>query len=293
MYRLFSLLSKYRNAILFLVLELVAFFCIVRYNDAQRHVMGDALMDFSASIYDGRSSVDEFFKLKSKNKELEADAQFLQERLAQAERQILEYQSLLNLDSLNKIDLLELKREKPYSFIAAHVVKNTVHKNYNYIVLDKGSNDGVEKDMGLVSLQGVAGRVIRVGEDYSLALSALNLTFKLSLQALDDSARWVAGTAGVYEWNGGDPRYAYLKSIPETAELKEDYTVVTSEHSLIFPPGYKVGTVLELGDNPEEGFFNATIKLSTDFSKLDNVYLVKSSFKTEIDSLSQNLPGNE
>jgi len=293
MYRLFSILSQYRNAILFLVLEGIAFYCVVRYNDVQRHIMGDALMNVSYSIHSARASFEDYFKLDAENDSIKEDIRILRERLAAAELQIGKYESLIGLDSLAKVKIKTEAEEKPYSFIPAHLVRNTVHRNYNYLVLDKGSKDGVEKDMGVVSPQGVAGRVIRVGEKYSVALSGLNITFRLSLQALDDQGNWVAGTAGVYEWKGGDPRFAYLTSIPETAELKNNYKVVTSEHSLIFPPGYRVGTVQEMQEVPEEGFFNAKIKLATDFSKLDNVYLVKSSFKKAIDSLSLNLPENE
>lgn len=293
MYRLFSILSQYRNAILFLVLEGIAFYCIVRYNDAQRHIMGDSLMDFSASIHASRTSFNGYFSLKEENDSIKEDNKNLRERLAAVEMQIEKYESLVGLDSLEKVKLKTSAEEKPYSFIPAHIVRNTVHRNYNYLTLDKGSDDGVEKDMGVISPQGVAGRIIRVGKKYSFALSCLNITFRLSLQALDEKGDWVAGTVGVYEWNGGDPRFAYLTSIPETAGLENGYEVVTSEHSLIFPPGYKVGKVQEMGDVPEEGFFNARLKLATDFSKLDNVYLVKSSFKEMVDSLSLNLPGNE
>ncbi|MEM6801116.1 MAG: rod shape-determining protein MreC [Bacteroidota bacterium] len=293
MYRLFSILSKFRNTILFLVLELIAFLCIIRYNDAQRHIMGDALMDFSSSIYDTSYGITAFFNLRDQNSKLEHDNKDLQERLAKAEMLIQEYKSLANLDSIQALAIQEREEDTLYSFIPGHVVRNTVHRNYNYLVLDKGSKDGVKKDMGVVSLQGIVGRVIRVGENYSLALSCLNLTFRLSLQALDKQGNWVAETAGVYEWKGGDPRYAFLKSIPETANLQNGYQVVSSEHSLIFPPGYKVGEVQEMGKEPEEGFYNARIRLSTDFSKLDNVYLVNSAFKEDVDSLSLDLPGNE
>jgi rod shape-determining protein MreC len=255
--------------------------------------MGDALMDFSASIHGTRSDIKGYFSLREENDSIREDNRILRERLAEVEMQIEKYQSLAGLDSLENVKLQTTTKEKPYSFIPAHIVRNTIHRNYNYLVLDKGSKDGVTKDMGVVSPQGVAGRVIRVGSNYSVALSGLNITFRLSLQALDTEGNWVAGTVGVYEWTGGDPRFAYLTSIPETAELKNNYEVVTSAHSLIFPPGYKVGKVQEMGDVPEEGFFNARIKLATDYSKLDNVYLVKSSFKASIDSLSLNLPGNE
>lgn len=276
-----------------MVLEGIAFYCIVRYNDAQRHIMGDALMDFSASIHSSRNNFNGYFSLKEENDSIKEDIKFLRERLAFAEMQIEKYESLAGLDSLEKVRLTSEREESPYSFIPARIVRNTLHRNYNYLFIDKGTEDGVEADMGVISPQGVAGLVIRVGKNYSVALSCLNITFKLSLQALDNEGNWVAETVGLYEWRGGDPRFAYLTSIPETAELQNNYEVVTSESSMIFPPGYKVGTVQEMGEIPEEGFYDARIKLATDFSKLNNVYLVKSSFKTELDSLSLNLPGNE
>lgn len=293
MYRLFSILSQYRNTILFVVLELIAFYCIIRYNDYQRHIMGDALMDFSASVQSGRNGLTGYFDLRDQNESLMQDNKHLREELAYAQVLIDKYEAKEGLDTLKDVNLISKVDSLPYRFIPCHVIRNTVHKNYNYLVLDVGKEDGVEKDMGVLSPDGIAGRIIRVGDNYSQALSCLNRTFKLSLQALDPQGNWVAETAGIFEWKGGDPRFAYLNSIPETADLKEGYEIVTSESSLIFPPGYKVGKVHKITEAQEEGFFNAQIKLVTDFSKLDNVYLVKSSFKTAIDSLSKNLPGDE
>ncbi|MEL6850243.1 MAG: rod shape-determining protein MreC, partial [Bacteroidota bacterium] len=223
MYRLLTLLSSYRNAILFVVLELVAFFLIINNNNRQRHLMGDALFDMTSSMSQSKGSVRQYFDLREQNEDLRQRSTDLEKKLDEAEKKIQAYEALLALDTLPKMSIDSLLSHESYIYIPARVIKNTIHKNYNYFTVNKGRLDGVVEGMGVVSPQGVAGKVIDMGDHYSLGLSALNVSFKLTLQAIDASGESFEGNIGIYEWKGGDPRYADLTYIPETVSLQEGF----------------------------------------------------------------------
>ncbi|MEZ4826840.1 MAG: rod shape-determining protein MreC [Bacteroidia bacterium] len=290
MFRLLAFLSSFRNSILFLILEGIALYMIVNYNDHQRHQVGDFLMETTASYYERRAAVEYYFELGKENEILKKENIELREKLLQSKNQLAQMEARMGKDSLTHVVMADsLSERNDYSFIPARVIKNSTNKTYNYIVIDKGAVDGVEMDMGVISPEGVVGRVIRVSERYSIALSALNIDFKLSLNTISRDAKNEDMNVGFFEWRGGDPRHAYLTYIPETAKLDTGYTVVTSVNSQIFPPGYLVGTISRLGKQTQDGFYNAQMELAANFNSLTSVYLISSGNKAILDSLEQNL----
>jgi rod shape-determining protein MreC len=137
--------------------------------------------------------------------------------------------------------------------------------------------------MGLVSPQGVAGMVIHVTKSYSLALSVLNISFKLSAKVKRNE------NVGSFEWTGNSTRHGYLRYIPLNAELHVGDEVVTSGYSTIFPEGFPIGKVAKIKPDPQSGAYEAEVALATDFNALSNRYLIPAMHKPQIDSLEQNL----
>ncbi|MEM7656243.1 MAG: rod shape-determining protein MreC [Bacteroidota bacterium] len=300
MLRLFAIFSRFRNLILFLGLELIAFFLIVRINDRQRHLLGDVAMVASARVYNTRNTVGQYFGLVHENEQLQSENIQLRSELVQTER---------ILDSLQQLSGLQLsmvggqklsKDQEDFRLLKANVIKNSTNKIYNYLTLNKGTKDGVGLDMGVVSPLGIVGRVIRVNESYSLVLSALNVDLQLPVKVLDLKGQEVSNI-GFYEWRERDPMRADLTYVPETVDLKEGYSVVTSGYSTIFPPDYQVGTIEipeeyqaapgEKNDTKaQDGFHQAKILLATPFHLLGNVYLIEATHKDSLQNLEINLP---
>lgn len=292
MLRLFTFFSNNRNLILFLGLELIALYLVTRANDHQRHLMGDAALRASSRMYQWKSNVSSFFALRDENQQLMDENILLRTELVQARRMLEAIQTSSKEDSLQLLKLRMAPEKEPFSYLTAHVIKNSTHRTYNYITLDKGSREGVKVGMGVVAPKGIVGKVIRVSEDYSLVLSALNVDFKLPLQAIisADESNKEAVNIGFYEWSQGDPRYADLTYIPETVPLDTGYQVVTSGYSTVFPAGYVVGKISWLESKAEDGYYKARLKLSADFNNLGNVYLIEATHGVIMDSLSNNLP---
>ena len=64
-----------------------------------------------------------------------------------------------------------------------------------------------------------------------------------------------------------------LKDIPKSAKIIIGDTILTSEMSLRFPPNVVVGTVSEIVDDKSSNFYTLKIRLSTDFSNVEYVYV--------------------
>ncbi|NJM14138.1 MAG: hypothetical protein HC896_01000 [Bacteroidales bacterium] len=67
-----------------------------------------------------------------------------------------------------------------YEYIPAHVVNNSVNKQFNYITIDAGTLKGIENESGVLSPEGVAGIIKNTTSNYALAMSILNTHAKIS-----------------------------------------------------------------------------------------------------------------
>jgi rod shape-determining protein MreC len=302
MLRLFSFLYQQRNTILFLFLAAVAFYIVVRFNAQQQYAFGDYMLEVGGKVQQKRQGVQDYFRLGDLNRQLSDENIRLQHSIESLQKQINRYEGMLALDSAqfflsdslatpDTIQIAERKylpetylTEASFAYIPCHAIRNSVSRNYNYITLDKGRVDGVRPGMGLVSPQGVAGRVIRVSKNFSLALSTLNLTFKLSATALN--SRYV----GLFEWDGKSTRYGNLNNIPIDAPLQAGDTVVTSGYSTTFPHGFLIGVLEEPTLDAQGGYYEVRVKLSTEFQALGNLYIVSGLHTSALDSLEIELP---
>lgn len=290
MFRLFTLISSYRNLLLFLLLEGLALLLVVRSNDYQRHQVGDTALELSGRINQSTAKFWNFFKLGEENDTLIAKNIALNQELQQLRLKLDRYEGLMAKDSLAYSNLDTTGLNESFRFFPARVIRNSTNLNYNYITLDKGSMNGVENGMGVVSPQGIVGTVIKTRPRYSLVISALNVSSRFLVKVVRPDEAASTGHVGIYEWDGDDPYEANLTYIPETVEIFEGDWVLSSGYRSVFPAGYKVGEIVSIAKEAKDGYHDAKIRLSTDFHALGNVYLVASDSKAELDSLELTVP---
>lgn len=274
---------------LFLALEALALVLVIRTGDPQRHGLGDLLYESANRLYAATSEVRYYFGLAEANTILQEENIALRQELAETRKRVNYFAGLAGIDSLGQNGIDSLLSQEKFSYLSAFVIKNTTHRSYNYLTLDKGAAAGVTVDMGVVSPQGIVGRVVEVTEHYSLVLSALNVSFRVPVRILSAEGTSGVGSVGFYEWDGRDSRYANLTYVPETVPLEAGFLVVTSGYSTVFPQGFRVGKVAE-AETYRDGFHQARIELATDFSHLGNVYLVKAEHREELLEMEEGKP---
>jgi rod shape-determining protein MreC len=153
-------------------------------------------------------------------------------------------------------------------YIQAKVVSNTLSHGDNLITINRGAADGVKKDMGVVSGNGVVGVVYLVSAHYSVVIPVLNSHSNISCMIAK------RGYFGTLHWIGPNSRLAYLEDLPRHARFKIGDDVVTSGYSAIFPSGVLVGKVLHVYNSPDGLSYRAQILLSTNFGKLRDVCVI-------------------
>lgn len=252
-----------------------------------------------ASVMNTSQGVTEYFTLAEVNKRLSEENAQLHEMLQngiQPTDSILTKDSLaleaLAEDSVNIVSTVRTRKDslrmKQYIFIPAKVVSNSVYHAKNFVTIDKGSADGIEKDMGVISPDGIVGKVKDVSEHYAVVTSVLHTDMFVSALVKRSN------TLGSIQWSGRSATTANLNDIPIHINIITGDTIVTSGYSGIYPPGTMIGTVSEVRPEEDAAFYDIDVNLSTAFQELSYVYVVKNRLRQEKDSLQQkNYKANE
>ncbi len=180
-------------------------------------------------------------------------------------------------ESLPHEDSLQLTDDR-YTFISAEIAKAGKNTQHNYLIIDRGSEDGVEQGCGIMTSKGVVGIVESVSENYSYALSFLNAQVSISARLGKD------GSIGPLTWDGKHRRKAILKEIPGHLQVMPGDTIYTSGYSSTFPADLPLGTV-EKHKTVNGATLEITVNLFEDYSRLRYVTVVKNNFNAEIRKL--------
>lgn len=271
MRNLFVFIWKNHFFFLFLTLEILAFSMIIRNNYYPESVYFQSANQITGSVSKTWNQISDYFHLKETNKKLAQEITRLTSHLPQ--NYIVSDRSVFYVnDTLYK---------QQYSFINAKVIKNTVNKRNNYIMLDKGYRQGVKKDMGVICSNGVAGIVSEVSANFSVAISVLHKESRISAKLKKNNQK------GILIWEGPNYRYGKLTDIPAHVDVKKGDTLVTSGNSLIFPEGLLIGFVDDFSMNKEGSYFHITVRFSADYNNLSYVSLVYNLYRNEQLQLEQ------
>ena len=263
MRNLLNFLLKYNYWFLFILLEVICFVLLFRFNNYQQSVYFTSANVVTGKVYEVSGSVSSYFHLKSVNEDLLDRNMLLEQQIANLENALRERQvDSVIVNSIRNLD------NKDYQIFKAHVIRNSLNQADNYITLDKGSSSGIRPEMGVVDGNGVVGIVYKTSPNYSLVISVLNSKSSISCKIVGSEY------FGYLKWEHGDSRYAYLKDLPRHAEFNLGDTVVTSGYSTVFPAGVMVGTVDDMSDSNEGLSYLLKIKLATDFGKLGDVRVI-------------------
>jgi rod shape-determining protein MreC len=166
-----------------------------------------------------------------------------------------------------------------FHYIPARVVSNNVQFRNNYIVLNKGYEAGIEKDMGIISPEGVAGIITGVSKNYAIGMSLLHKFATISVRFKHN------GNLANLSWKGGDYRFGIIDHIPTHLVVNKGDTLITSGNSHLFPEGILVGTVEDYIASDDGALNQARIRFTTDFNRLRQVYVIDNKHRSELDSL--------
>ncbi len=283
MERVFDLILRFRNLILFLLLQGISLYLIIQINTRHNIVFGELAQNLTSSFQESRGRVFAYFNLIDENDKLLYQIKEIRQEYLKVRDELSLYKNQLPLRLEYRLIPDSLLPSEEFKFIPAQVVNNSLDKSYNFLTINKGYLNGVRKGMGVISEEGVLGQVVSVTDNYAMAMSILNKNFKLSAKIYQENF------FGSLSWSGGSPEYADLEYIPLHVNIKEGDTIVTSGFSSIFPEGFRVGIIEEFEEKSEDGFYKIRVKLNSRPGNAYHVYVLSNMHRAEIDSLEKRI----
>lgn len=263
MRNLLEFLAKYNHWFVFLILEVVSMVLLFQYNSYQGSAWFSSANAVTGKLYEWDANVETFFSLTKVNQELTQRNAYLEQEVQKLSDSLV---SVTKDSSIYHRDQFALLRN--YRLIPAKVVANSIDKPGNLMTIDKGSADGIRKDMGVISGTGVVGIVYLVAEHYAIVIPVLNTKSNISCMIQN------RGYFGYLRWKGGVSDLAYLEEVPRHAHFKLGDYVVTSGYSAVFPPGVRVGRILHVFNSADGLSYRVQLRLSTDFARLRDVCVI-------------------
>ncbi len=264
MRNLWIFISKYNAFFLFIIFLTLSYVLLVKNNSYQRASVWNSSNQVIGLAYERVNQFTSYLVLGRANDSLAAENARLRNQL----------KSSFFDNKIKQKSVIDTVTQQQYTYIEARVVNNSIHQKNNYITINRGKKQGIQKGMGVICSSGIVGIILNVSENYSTIQSLLHSDTRISAS--------VNGNIGSLVWGEGNynPQLAILKDIPNHVILKKGERVVTSGFSL-FPSGLEIGKVTHTDIISGDSFLNIQVSLATNFATLQYVYVVNNLLSNE------------
>jgi len=258
--------QKFKYFLFFLLLAFIALALTFNNLEFHKSKFVNSANFFTGGLYTKANNISEYLGLKSENK-------LLAEENTRLKNIIENNKSIISDIDSTVVD--SIKYHQKYTFTAAKIINNNYAKKFNFLTINKGENQGIEREMAVVNSMGIIGITDNTTESYARVQSILNRNSKINARLRNTN---YFGTLG---WDGLNYNSVHLSDIPRQAPLKIGDTIETGGKSTIFPEGILIGTISKInkGNTAENMVY---VKLFNDMSNLGYVYVVKNLDKYEI-----------
>ncbi|HKP32339.1 MAG TPA: rod shape-determining protein MreC [Chitinophagaceae bacterium] len=264
MRNIFLFVRRYLNFLFFLLLQILALSMFFRYNKFHEAAFMNVAKEVTGGVYDKVNNAEYYFHLKRTNdsliKENERLRNLLPSNFESPDTNALVVKDTIPYDTLGNY--------RKFVWRSARVSNNSTTTQNNFITIHRGENQGVFKDMAVISSTGVVGTVVNTSANYATVMSLLHRQSKLSASLKK------SGETGTVQWDGDSPLFLTLINIPKSAKISQGDTILTSQYADRFPPTM-VGTVHSIIDDKSSNFYVLKIRPATNFFSLQYVYVVQ------------------
>jgi rod shape-determining protein MreC len=163
-------------------------------------------------------------------------------------------------------ELLAFRRKFEHKMLPAEIIGRDPSNWFKTILVDKGSSDNVYKDAGVITPDGVVGRVVEIGLNSAKVLLLTDVNSYVDAIIKRTRARGIV--------MGKGEKLCSLAYVLKTEDVVPNDIVVSSGINTIYPKGIIVGTVISARKDRGGFFQSIEIQPSVDFAKMHEVLIV-------------------
>lgn len=277
MRNIFLFIRRYFVFLCFLLLQVLALYMLFNYNRFHRAAFLGIASEMTGGINTQVDKVDDYFQLRDENLRVHRMNDSLL-NLLRTNFNTPDTTQRAVTDSMRVTD--STKEVRRYLFRDAKVVYNSVNKENNYLQLNRGSRQGIRDNMAVISSDGaIVGLIVNTSPNFSQVMSLLHSRNRM--QAMLKKTN----TAGTISWDQKDYRLLTLEGISRDVEVKKGDTVLASQYSYNYPPGFMVGTIQSIAVDKNSGFYNLKVRAGARFNSLQQVFVVENLQRDEQEQL--------
>jgi rod shape-determining protein MreC len=261
--------QKFKYFLFFLFLESIALTLTLNNLNFHKSKFVNSANSISGMLFTALSNGSDYMSLRAKN-------QSLLEENTKLKNELEKNNFFFSKDS-SIIDTV--KYHQKYTYTQAKIINNNYSKPYNFLTINRGKNEQIDKEMAVINRKGIIGITENTSNNYARVQSILNKNSKINARLKGNTAYF-----GTLKWNSEDYNTVQLHDIPRQAPLKIGDTIETGGKSTIFPEGIPIGIVSKI-NNRNTANSKIDVSLFNDMSNLKYVYVVINLHKVEIQSL--------
>ena len=273
MQQIINFLIRYKIFLLYAFLLLVSIIFTVQSHSYHQSKFFNSSNYVSGSIYEVSDGITSYFKLREENKNLVR------------ENQLLRYQLYNKKEGVK--DSLTDSIQQNYTVTRGKVIKNSFSDQRNYITIDKGNNDSIQQDMGVITGKGILGIVENTSKNFATVQSILNEKSNINAKIKNSNH------FGSLVWDAKNYNIVQLIDIPRLVQLTIGDTIVTGAMSSIFPENIPIGTIKKFDLDTSKSFYYIDVALFNDMTNIKNVYIIRNLNRNEVLELESETQNND
>lgn len=235
---------------------------------------GKGVAVIQEGLYGATDSVGQFFGRLFAATDIDKENLELKEELAQIKSQLAMYNEL-EQENKRLRELLNVQDViGDYSYVTARVIAITPGNWMDELVINVGAEDGIEKNMIVLTEDGIMGKVTAVGDTYCRVITLLNSSGGIA--CLIERSR-ETGVVKVSKDKNGDPQLI-IEYMDDDADVVPGDKVVTSGMGGVYPKGLAIGTVAEVSASGSSSGRTITVSSGVDFEHIEEVVVITQLF---------------
>ncbi len=265
MRQLINALLKYKNTLLYTALLIISLNFLYQRSFFHQSIFSKAALAISSSFELVTENIFYYMNLKEINEKL------LAENIKLKALELMYFTKQLPENKV--IDTFD------FQVFGAKVIKNSYNNTRNYLMIDKGYQDGIEVEMGVISSDGILGIINQVTANFSSVISILHRDLKINAGFKKN------GAYGNLSWKGSHPKRMKLDDVSTLNPVVLGDTIVTGGMSDYFPHGIPIGKVFSFEKPKTEGYYDIEIELFSNLTQKKTVYILKNKKKFQLNQL--------
>ena len=213
-----------------------------------------------------------FSNVKKENEELTAKNAELENKLIEYERMKAENTRLREMFDYSQ-------NNANYDYLGCNIIGYSGGNISNGYIIDKGTKDGVEKDMVVITPAGLVGKVTKASSSFAIVQTILNENIAVAamVESTDETTGILQGIT-----DSKNKNLTELSNIPIESAIKEGDKILTSGLGEMYPKEIRIGEVISVEVDNVGIMKRAVVKPYVDFNKLEELFVVVPKEKVDI-----------